>query len=172
MNSPLKQDLKEKMMMIFSIGDLLLDKDHFNILDHYFPDPSIPYTSIPEFHASTPPSIFDEIYIPIEHGTHEGNLPLDHWDIYRVQEIELGDVDSLNTFFDEESNEYFYCIGAIALQSDSSTSTFNCSHWMIDSSCTVHLLLFIDDFVHIGDQKQSFYVWSWHHSHPTDQWRV
>ena len=61
--------------MVFSIEGLLLDKNHFNVLDHYFPDPPIPYTSTPEFLASTPPSIFDETYIPIEHGTHEGNFP-------------------------------------------------------------------------------------------------
>ena len=71
-----------------------------------------------------------------------------------MQEVEHGDVDSLNTFFNEESNECFsYCIGAFALQSDSSTSTFNCSHWMIDSGCTDHLSPFIDDFVHLEDQK-------------------
>ena len=102
--------------MVYSIGGLLLDKEHFNVLDHYFPDPPIPYTLTPEFHASTPPSIFDEIYIPVEQGTHEGNLPLDCQDIYRIQEVEHGDVDSLNTFFNEESNEYFsYCIRAFML---------------------------------------------------------
>ena len=52
--------------MVFSIGGLLLDKDHFNVLDHYFPDPPIPYTLTSEFHASTLPSIFNETYIPIE----------------------------------------------------------------------------------------------------------
>ena len=41
------------------------------------------------------------------------------------------------------------------LQSDSSTSAFNCSHWMIDSGCTDHLSSFIDDFIHLGDQKQT-----------------
>ena len=83
-DSPLKQDLKGKKKMVFSIGGLLSDKDHSNILDHYFPDPPIPYTFTPEFYASTPPSIFDETYIPVEQGTHEGNLPLDHQDIYRI----------------------------------------------------------------------------------------
>ena len=63
---PLKQDLIGKKKKVFSIGGLLSDKDHFNVLDHYFPDPPIPYTSTPEFHASAPPSIFDETYIPIE----------------------------------------------------------------------------------------------------------
>ena len=63
--------------MVFSFGGLLLNKDHFNVLDHYFPDPPISYTSIPEFHASTPPSIFNETYIPVEQETHEGNLLLD-----------------------------------------------------------------------------------------------
>ena len=116
MDSPLKQDLKGKKKMVFSIGGLLSDKDHFNVLDHYFPNPPIPYTSTPEFHASTPPSIFDKTYILAEWGTYEGNLPPDHQDIYRIQEVEHGDVDSLNTFFNEESNEYFsYCIGAFVL---------------------------------------------------------
>ena len=41
------------------------------------------------------------------------------------------------------------------LQSDSSTSAFNRSYWMIDSGCTDHLSPFIDDFVHLGDQKQT-----------------
>ena len=72
--------------MVFSIGGLLLDKDHFNVLDHYFPDPPIPYISTPQFHASAPPFIFDETYISLEQGTREGNLPLDHQDIYRIQE--------------------------------------------------------------------------------------
>ena len=63
---PLKQDLKGKKQMIFSIGGLLSDKDHFNILDHYFSKPPIPYTSTSELHASAPPFIFDETYIPIE----------------------------------------------------------------------------------------------------------
>ena len=111
-DSPLKWDLKEKKKVV-SIGGLLLDKDHFNVLHHYFSDPPIPHTSTPEFHASTPPSIFNETYIPVEQGTHKGNLPLDHWDIYRIQEVEHGDVNSLNIFFNKESNEYFsYCIGA------------------------------------------------------------
>ena len=92
-DSPLKQDLKGKKKMVFSIGGLLSDKDHSNILDHYFPDPPIPYTFTPEFYASTPPSIFDETYIPIDQGTHEGNLPPDCQDIYRIQEVEHGDVD-------------------------------------------------------------------------------
>ena len=83
-DSPLKQDLKGKKKKVFSIGGLLLDKDHFNILNHYFPNSPIPYTLTPEFHASAPPSIFDETYIFIEWGTHEGNLPPDHWDIYRI----------------------------------------------------------------------------------------
>ena len=78
MDSPLKWDLKGKKKKVFSIGDLLSDKDHFNVLDHYFSNPPIPYISTPEFHASTPPSIFDETYIPVEQGTHEGNLPPDH----------------------------------------------------------------------------------------------
>ena len=156
MDSPLEQDLKGKQNMVFSIGGLLLNKDHFNILDYYFPDPFIPYTFTSEFHASTPLSIFNETYIPVEWGTYEGNLPPNHWDIYRIQEVEHGDVDSLNTFFDEESNKYFsYCIRAFALQSDSSTPVFNHSHWMIDSGCTNHLLPFIDDFVYLGDQKQT-----------------
>ena len=64
--SLLKQDLKGGKKKVFSIGGLLLDKDHFNVLDHYFLDPPIPYTSTPEFHASAPPSIFDETYIPVE----------------------------------------------------------------------------------------------------------
>ena len=153
-DSPLKQDLKGKKKKVFSIGGLLSDKDHFNVLNHYFPDPPIPYTSTPEFHASAPLSIFNETYISIKQGTYEGNLPLDHQDIYRIQEVEHEDVDSLNTFFHEKSNEYFsYCIGAFVLQSDSSTSAFNHSHWMIDSGCTDHLLPFIDDFIHLGDQK-------------------
>ena len=84
---PLKQDLKGKKKIVFSVGGLLLDKDHFNVLDHYFLDPSIPYTSTLEFLASAPLSIFDETYIPIEHGTHEGNLPPDCQDIYRRQEV-------------------------------------------------------------------------------------
>ena len=63
---PLKRDLKGKKKMVFSIGGLLLDKDHFNVLDYYFPDPPIPYTSTPEFHASTPASIFNKTYIPVE----------------------------------------------------------------------------------------------------------
>ena len=152
----LKQDLKRKKKMVFSIGGLLSDKDHFNVLDYYFPDPPIPYTSTPEFHVSAPPSILNETYISIEQGTHEGNLPPDHQDIYRIQEVEHGDIDSLNIFFNKESNEYFsYCIRAFALQSDSSTSTFNCSHWMIDSGCTDHLSPFIDEFIHLEDQKQT-----------------
>ena len=153
-DSLLKQDLKGKKKMVFSIGGLLSDKDHFNALDHYFPDPPISYTLTLEFHASAPLSIFDEIYIPIEQGTHEGNLPPDCQDIYRIQEVEHGDVDRLNTFFNEKSNEYFsYYIRAFVLQSDSSTSAFNHSHWMIDSGCTNHLLPFINDFVYLGDQK-------------------
>ena len=80
----LKWDLKGKKKMVFSIGGLLLDKDHFNVLDHYFPDPPIPYISTPQFHASAPPFIFDETYISLEQGTREGNLPLDHQDIYRI----------------------------------------------------------------------------------------
>ena len=96
-----------------------------------------------------PIHIFDETYIPIEHGTHEGNLPSDCWDIYRIQESE--DIDSLNIFFDEESNKYL--VRAFVLQSDSSTSAFSCSHWMIDSGCIDHLSSFIDDFVYLGDQK-------------------
>ena len=76
MDSLLKQDLKGKKM-VFSVEGLLCDKNHFNVLDHYFYDPPISYTSTLEFLASTPPSIFDETYIPIEQGTHEDNLPLD-----------------------------------------------------------------------------------------------
>ena len=153
-DSSLKWDLKGKKKIVFPIRGLLSDKDHFNVLDHYFPGPPIPYTSTPEFHASTPPSIFDKTYISVEQGTHESNLSLDRWDIYRIQEVEHRDVDTLNTFFDKESNEYFsYCIGAFMLQSDSSTSIFNHSYWMIDSGCTDHLLPFIDDFVYLGDQK-------------------
>ena len=125
----LKQHLKEKKKKVFSIGGLLSDKDHFNILDHYFPDPPIPYTSIPKFLASTPSSIFDKTYISIECGTHEGNLPLDCQDIYRLQELGHGDIDSLNIFFNKEGNEYLsYCIGAFTLQNDTSTSVFNHSH--------------------------------------------
>ena len=41
------------------------------------------------------------------------------------------------------------------LQSDSSISAFNCLHWMIDSGCTDHLSPFTNDFVHLGDQKQT-----------------
>ena len=101
--------------MVFSIGGLLLDKDHFNVLDHYFPDPSIPYTSTPEFLASAPSFIFDKTYIPIEHETHEDTLLPDCWGMHRIQEAEHGDVDSLNTFFDEKSNKYFsYCIQSLA----------------------------------------------------------
>ena len=32
--------------------------------------------------------------------------------------------------------------------------TFACHHWMIDSGCTDHLLLFEDDFVHLGIQMR------------------
>ena len=60
-DSPLKQDLKGKKKKVFSIGGLLLDKDHFNVLDYYFPDPPIPYILTPKFYASAPPSIFDKI---------------------------------------------------------------------------------------------------------------
>ena len=66
MDFPMKQDFKGKKKIVFSVGGLLLDKAHFNILDHYFPDPHISYISTPEFHASAPPSIFDETYIPVE----------------------------------------------------------------------------------------------------------
>ena len=76
-DSPLKQDFKEKKKKKVSIGGLLLDKEHFNALDHYFPDPPILYILTPEFHAFAPPSIFDETYIPIEQETYEGNLPPD-----------------------------------------------------------------------------------------------
>ena len=59
MDSPLKQDLKGKKKMVYSNGGLLSDKDHFNVLDHYFPDLPIPYTSTSEFLVSAPPSIVE-----------------------------------------------------------------------------------------------------------------
>ena len=128
MGPPQMMKKKKLKKIFFSLGELASSSHHFNNIDQL--------NHIQTLLPISPVEL--AMTLPRDPGVCLSN--------YASSKLVYG-------YDSENDDDYYLYHGAFALGGDTEED-FARHHWMIDSSCTDHLSLFLDDFAHLGNLVQ------------------